>query len=414
MWLRFTLFFLGLALAMAGLNVYVYRRARRAFALRRGGRRALIALLVAGALGLVVGRAFGAALGPALAAGLAVFGSTVQLAVIISAGFLLLVDLGRGLYGLAARLLQKRTAGPEGGDPTHAPHGPAPDPIGSIRAMGRRAFATRSAFGVPLLIGPGTSLYGALVGRHDYRIDEVPVRLPGLSPHLTGYSIVQLSDIHFGTFVDDPELDAAAELVRRARADLIVLTGDLIDHDPRYAPMLGRLVRRLMPLARDGVTAVAGNHDYYAGIDTTLGTLRSAGAKVLVNQGRVVGDRGGAFALLGVDDVWAPRYDLGRGPDLEGALSMVPPDLPRVLLCHNPVFFPEAAPRVQLQLSGHTHGGQVNVGVQLAHLVLPYGYVAGRYERDGSQLYVNRGFGTAGPPARIGAPPEVTRIVLTG
>jgi predicted MPP superfamily phosphohydrolase len=83
-----------------------------------------------------------------------------------------------------------------------------------------------------------------------------------------------------------------------------------------------------------------------------------------------------------------------------------------VLLCHNPVYFPDAAGQVALQLSGHTHGGQVNPGVRPADWVLPHGYVAGLYQRDGSRLYVNRGFGTAGPPARVGAPPELTRIVL--
>ncbi|MFW6051551.1 MAG: metallophosphoesterase, partial [Myxococcota bacterium] len=287
---------------------------------------------------------------------------------------------------------------------------PSPPRSGGLN---RRQFALRVAHGVPLLLGSTSALYGALVGRHDYTIEDVPVRLPGLSPRLDGYTIAQLSDIHFGTFVEDAELEAAASLVRRARPDLIVLTGDLVDHDPRYADHLGRLARRLRPLARDGVVAVPGNHDYYAGIDAVLEMLRRAGARVLFNQGRVVGDRGGAFALLGVDDIWSPRNGTGPGPDLDRALGMVPPDLPRVLLCHNPAYFPEAADRVQLQLSGHTHGGQVNVGVRLADLVLPYGYVAGRYRRGESLLYVNRGFGTAGPPARIGAAPEVTRIVLT-
>jgi hypothetical protein len=84
-----------------------------------------------------------------------------------------------------------------------------------------------------------------------------------------------------------------------------------------------------------------------------------------------------------------------------------------VLLCHNPVYFPEAAGQVALQLSGHTHGGQVNLLVRPADWVLPHGYVAGLYQRKSSQLYINRGFGTVGPPARIGSPPEVSRIVLT-
>jgi len=293
-------------------------------------------------------------------------------------------------------------ARPEGG-----PELPPPSPLG------RRHFLTRGATGAALVFGGGSSFYGSFFGRHDYRVEEVETPIPGLSPHLDGYALVQLSDIHFGTFVGEAELRAAEELVRSARPDLVVLTGDLLDHDPAYAPLLGRLVRRLEPLARDGVVAVPGNHDYYAGVRSVLSTLERGGARVLRNAGRVVGDPGGAFALLGVDDVWTRRNGFDGGPDLDRAIAMVPEDLPRVLLCHNPVFFPEAADRVQLQLSGHTHGGQVNVGgVDLAHLVLPYGYVAGSYARGESRLYVNRGFGVAGPPARVGSPPEVTRHVL--
>ncbi len=99
-------------------------------------------------------------------------------------------------------------------------------------------------------------------------------------------------------------------------------------------------------------------------------------------------------------------------PRLDGRVSAAA-DLPRILLCHNPSFFAESAGRVALQLSGHTHGGQVNLGIRPADYLLPGGWVAGRYDERGSALYVNRGFGTVGPPARIGARPEVTRIVLT-
>jgi predicted MPP superfamily phosphohydrolase len=86
--------------------------------------------------------------------------------------------------------------------------------------------------------------------------------------------------------------------------------------------------------------------------------------------------------------------------------------LPRVLLCHNPSYFERSAGKVDLQLSGHTHGGQVNLVVRPAELFMKYGWIAGLYERSGSKLYVNRGFGTAGPPVRVGAPPEITRVVL--
>jgi len=263
-------------------------------------------------------------------------------------------------------------------------------------------------------VGAGTAAYGGLIGRRDYVIEEVVVPIPGLPRALEGFTLVQLSDLHIGQFVTERELAAAAMLVRDARPDVVVLTGDLLDHDERFAPLLGGLARRLGALAREGVVAIPGNHDYYAGVEATLGALRSAGARVLVNDGLVIGEAKSGLALLGVDDVWAMRRRQGRGPDLQRAIAKVPRDLPRVLLCHNPVFFPDAAADVALQLSGHTHGGQVNLLVRPADVVLPHGYVAGLYQRDGSRLYVNRGFGTAGPPMRVGAPPEITRVVLVG
>ncbi len=401
LWLRFAVFFGVLAVLLVGASFYVHRRAAGALGLERRGRWILGLVLGGGILAAALGRVGGRGLPADLAEAVAVFGSTVLLAVVISVALLLLVDVARATAALVRRLRRGR-AEAEALEVREAADG-----------LTRRAFLSQSATGAALVIGTGTSTYGALFGRHDYRIDEVAVSIPGLPRTLDGFTIVQLSDIHFGTFVGEPELHTAVELVREAKPDLVVLTGDLLDHDAAYAPMLGRLVRRLEPLARHGVVAVPGNHDYYAGVDVVLHTLADAGATALRNQGRVIGDRAGAFALLGVDDVWATRNGFGTGPDLSRALSMVPRDLPRILLCHNPVFFPEAAAEVQLQLSGHTHGGQVNVAVRLADHVLPYGYVAGRYDRDGAVLYVNRGFGTAGPPARIGAPPEVTKLVLT-
>jgi predicted MPP superfamily phosphohydrolase len=274
--------------------------------------------------------------------------------------------------------------------------------------------------GSAFLIGSSSSLYGALKGRYDYSVEEVVVKIPGLPRALDGFSIAQLSDVHVGVFVGDAELAIAEALLKKAKPDLIVLTGDLLDNDARLAGQLGRFIRRLPALAREGVVAISGNHDYFAGIEEMANAVTAAGARMLRNDALVIGDAAAGFALLGVEDVWARRE--GGGPDLERALRALPRlggriapslDLPRVLLCHNPSFFEEAAGRVALQLSGHTHGGQVNLGIRPADYILPGGWVAGRYDLHGSALYVNRGFGTVGPPARVGAPPEVTRIILT-
>lgn len=249
--------------------------------------------------------------------------------------------------------------------------------------------------------------WGMARGRHAFVIEEVPVRIPGLPRALDGYTIVQVSDIHVGLFVGERELREGFDRVREARPDLIVATGDLIDYDPRFAPIMARALGDLQ--ARDGVFAILGNHDYYTGHEEVRRALAATRVDLLVNAGRRIRPAdGGGFALLGMDDRFGRSYG-GQGPDFERTIAMVP-DVPRILLAHQPPCFDWTAKRVALQLSGHTHGGQINPGFRPASLLMEY--IEGRYERDGSTLWVNRGFGVAGPPSRIGAPPEVTKIIL--
>jgi predicted MPP superfamily phosphohydrolase len=265
------------------------------------------------------------------------------------------------------------------------------------------------AGGVVVLASTGSTLaWGAVRGRFDFHLEEVPVRIAGLPRALDGYVIAQISDLHAGMNVPERTLDEGMDLVRRAKADLLVATGDLVDYNASFAPMVAGKLASVAP--RDGVVAILGNHDHYAGADAVLSALRAAGVSTLVNQGRVIrpGD-GGGFALLGVEDLWA-RVGRRKGPDLDRAIASVPADLPRILLSHQPKSVEEWAGRVALQLSGHTHGGQINPIVRPTELF--FRYVAGMYEVRGTKLYVNRGFGTVGPPSRVGAPPEVTRFVL--
>jgi predicted MPP superfamily phosphohydrolase len=279
-----------------------------------------------------------------------------------------------------------------------APYGP----------MTRRQLI-EGAGGVAAIGASGAVLgWGAARGRHEFETCEVPVRIPGLPRALDGYVIVQISDLHVGRHVGDRDIEAGLELVRRARPDLLVVTGDIVDHDARLTPSIARKLADLP--VRDGVAAILGNHDYYAGASEVVAALEAAGISALVNAGRLVRPRdGGGFALLGVDDRWSPRYG-HEGPSLERALAAVPSDAPRILLSHQPPTVRAWAGRVALQLSGHTHGGQINPGFRPADLFFPY--VAGAYQVEGTMLYVNRGFGTVGPPSRVGAPPEVTRLVL--
>ncbi|HEX6277329.1 MAG TPA: metallophosphoesterase [Polyangiaceae bacterium] len=410
----FIVFFLTLLVVLGAANHYVLRWAERAFSIPRRLRLSLAVVLYASLAMVTLGRFLDRAV-PELSLGAALAVSfAIQLAVLISAILLLAAEL----VSFAARIIERyRSSRKRAGQTKPAL---ASEPATEAPLVPRRAVLARAAAGSAFLVGSSSSLYGTLVGRHDYTIEELAVRLPGLSKALDGFTIVQLSDIHVGSFVGRAELEAGFEFVRRAKPDLVVLTGDLIDHDASFAETLGRFARRLAPLAREGVTAITGNHDYYAGVIPTVRALERGGARVLRNEGRVIGGAQG-FALLGVDDVMARRFSRDEGPDLKAAVDSLPQidgrhaarDLPRVLLCHNPSFFEQAAGKVELQLSGHTHGGQVNLVVRPGELFMKNGWIAGLYERSGSKLYINRGFGTAGPPARVGAPPEISRVVLT-
>ena len=297
-------------------------------------------------------------------------------------------------WGLG-RLVKARPADP----PALAAPGPS---------MTRRQIVEATT-GVGILGTTGSLLgWGMIRGRHAFELVEVPIRIAGLPRALDGYVIAQVSDIHAGTYVGERELHEGLARVREARPDLVVVTGDIVDIDADYAPLVARKLTDLAP--RDGVAAALGNHDYYADEERVLAALRAAGVRPLVDEGCVIraGD-GGGFALLGVDDRWSVRYGK-RGPQLERALAMVGPELPRILLSHQPPTVDRWAGQVALQLSGHTHGGQINLGFRAADVFLKY--VAGRYAVGRTTLYVNRGFGTVGTPSRVGAPPEVTRFVL--
>jgi predicted MPP superfamily phosphohydrolase len=293
-----------------------------------------------------------------------------------------------GVLRLASRLLERAV-------PPVAERRQVLERIGGAVAFA----ATGAAFG-----------WGTLRSRFEWTVEEVPIKLARLPRALDGFTIVQISDLHVGMFIGERELAAGLGLIDRLRPDLIAVTGDIVDSDPRFIPVAARQLGALR--AREGVVCIPGNHDNYTGARAVLDGMRRAGLDVLLNRGRLIGEGDdGGFALLGVDDMWSRDARRGTGPDLDKALSSVPADRAKVLLAHQPRFATIASQAgVDLQLSGHTHGGQINPGFRMIDLF--YKYVAGRYDVGSMQLYVNRGFGTVGPPTRIGAPPEITKIVL--
>jgi len=327
---------------------------------------------------------------------------TIEMMFVLVVALPLLVLRRLARHGAASAAAFAIPATSEAPAPTELPKAPAPATVGE--AVGRRHAIEVIGGTVALGATAAVLRWGATSGRHELQVTEVPVRIPGLPRVLDGYSIVQISDIHSGLFVGERELGDGAARIRALRPDMVVVTGDMVDSDVRYAPILARTLADLAP--RDGVFAILGNHDYYAGADAVSRVLSAAGVTRLVNDGVVVRPRdGGGFALLGADDLSAPRFG-GEGVDLDLAAARVPRHLPRILLAHQPDTIRDAAGRVALQLSGHTHGGQIRP------LNLLMRYVAGRYEVSGTTLYVNRGFGVALAPERLGVPPEITRVIL--
>ncbi len=409
-WLRIALFLSTISLLFAGLGLHVSKRVREAFGLGRRAQRLMLGIVALGVVATLVSRTMGSQF-PEGARALGAVAAIITLSLMITSVLLWPYELSRAVHRSGTALMRLLGRRERGRVPQDEDDKSEVEPNVST-GPSRRDFVLQASVLSATSVGVGSALYGTLLGRHDFTVEDVPVALAKLPRTLDGFRILQLSDIHVGLFVGEYELGRALELVQREKPDAVVLTGDLVDHDPRNAPVLGRFVRRLSETARHGVFAIPGNHDYYAGISDVLLALREGGAEVLQNRHLQIGDAGGSFVLAGVDDVVGQRYG-GPGPNLSGAFDGANPDLLRVLLSHNPSFYPSASTQADLVLSGHTHGGQITLFINPAELVLRHGYVRGLYENGASQLYVNRGFGTAGPPARVGSAPEITRLTLT-
>lgn len=286
------------------------------------------------------------------------------------------------------------------GEPDPAPAPPV-DPS-------RRLFLSRATAAGALAVGGGITAFGSYRAFTPPAVSEVPILLPGLSKALDGFTIVQLSDIHIGAIIQERFLDQLVQTANAAKPDLVAITGDLVDGHP---DSLGGFVARLRNLSsRHGTYFVSGNHDYYSGWETWAPLLPGAGMTVLRNRFVTIGDAGGSFDLIGVDD-WGSRWGHG-GYDLEQATAGREPDRPSVLLAHQPNGLEGvAAKRIGLQLSGHTHGGQMFPGNLIGEVIWGRRN-AGLSKLDGTQLYTSRGCGFVGPPVRVGAPPEVVKLVL--
>ncbi|WSG43549.1 metallophosphoesterase [Dactylosporangium sp. NBC_01737] len=236
-------------------------------------------------------------------------------------------------------------------------------------------------------------------------LKRVPIRLAKLPASMAGFKIALVSDIHLGPLLGKSHTERIVRIINSVDADLVAIVGDLVDGS---VAELGPAAEPLQDLkSRHGSFFVTGNHEYFSGYQEWIDEVNSLGVRVLRNERLDVQ----GLDLAGVNDVTGE--DVGDGPDFAKALDGRDTSRPVVMLAHQPVQAHEAAKRgVDLQLSGHTHGGQMVPFNLLVGLEAPV--VAGLGTVDGTQVYVTRGAGFWGPPVRFGAPPDISIVELHG
>ena len=271
------------------------------------------------------------------------------------------------------------------------------------------ALATASGIAVPLLAALATVL-GFIGARRRPRVVNIDVPLPDLPTPLHGFTIAQISDVHIGPTIKRDFVRAIVEIVNSLHADLVAVTGDLVDGS------VEQLAEHVEPLsrlrARHGAYFVTGNHEYYSGAPTWIAELRRLGLHVLLNEHVVLSHGGASLLLAGVTDYSAGRFDPALRSDPEAALAGAAANLrPRVLLAHQPRTAAAAADAgFDLQLSGHTHGGQFWPWNFFVRLQQPF--TAGLNRLGALWVYTTRGTGYWGPPTRLGVPSEIARLRL--
>jgi predicted MPP superfamily phosphohydrolase len=277
-----------------------------------------------------------------------------------------------------------------------------------LHTKGRRQFL--NATGAALFAAPAAVVgYGVFVERLNIRMREQKIAIPGLPEDLDGLRIVQLTDIHLSAFLSERELARCVGMANETNAHLALVTGDMIsvNRDP-----LDACLKQLSGLHSEaGIFGCLGNHEIYANCED-YATEQGArlGIRYLRMESAKLKFGGTVMNLAGVD------YQRFRAPYLVGAEKLVQSGAFNLLMSHNPDVFPDAVRQgYDLTIAGHTHGGQVRVEIlsedmNIARFFTPY--VDGLYQKRGKTIFVGRGIGTIGLPARLGAPPEVALLRL--
>jgi uncharacterized protein len=279
------------------------------------------------------------------------------------------------------------------------------EPIDEGRRRLIQTAVTGSTMGASvLLLGAGTR--EALAGP---TVIEVEVPLAGLPREFDGYTIAQISDLHVGLTIRREYVEMVMKRLSDVGADAIAVTGDLVDGS------VSELRRHAEPLkelrAKDGVFFVTGNHEYISGADAWLDEVARHGMTPLLNEHRIITRGEAKLVMAGIIDRAAGRFGSTRLEDPVAALRGAPAEAKKIMLAHQPIqVVGAAAAGADLQLSGHTHGGQFFPWNFAVHLVQPY--VAGLARHENTWIYVNRGTGYWGPPVRLGPSAEITKVIL--
>jgi predicted MPP superfamily phosphohydrolase len=260
-----------------------------------------------------------------------------------------------------------------------------------------------------MALTPAITLIGFFMARRVAPVVDVEVRLADLPAALEGFTIAQISDLHVGPTIRRNFVEAIVERVNRLGADMVAITGDVVDGSvedlAHHTEPLARLV------SRHGTYVVTGNHEYYSGAHAWIRELRRLGTNVLINEHVVLDHDGATVAVAGVTDYSAHYFDPSHKSDPHAAGAGAPANAVKVLLAHQPRSAPGAARAgYDLQLSGHTHGGQFwpwNLFVQLQQP-----FTAGLNRLGRMWIYTNRGTGYWGPPMRFGIPSEISLLRL--
>ncbi|MFE9749201.1 metallophosphoesterase [Saccharothrix saharensis] len=396
-------FFVLFAVVMGAAHYYIWKRAVRATTRPGRGRRVgtgvvvLLYLLVMSALAVSrLGGSFGA--------------------VVAWPGFIWLAgafyfSLILGVLEIPRLVLNRATRAHGAPVAVGAPDAPVEAPGGALEEQpadpGRRLFIARSLAVAGGVATAGVVGFGTTQALGDPIIKRVPVTLGKLDPRLSGYRIAVVSDIHLGPLLGRGHTERIVRMINEQRVDLVAVVGDLVDGT---VDELGEAAAPLRDLvSTHGSFFVTGNHEYYSGVEPWLAELERLGVNPLRNERLRIERAGASFDLAGVNDVTGEAFQ--DGPDFARALDGRDTSTPVVLMAHQPVQVREAAKHgVDLQLSGHTHGGQMfpfHLAVGLQQPVR-----SGLETVDGTQVYTSNGAGFWGPPVRVGAAPDITVVEL--